>query len=114
MTSRSSKSKKYSVKRPLSLWWMGSISLYGMFLHIILIFSNYSRHIWRNDEEIAHNLFFWMPANGKNKRGRPQKEYIDQLTEDTDLQMEELKTLMANKEEWKSFINSNFPKRFDQ
>ena len=55
-----------------------------------------------------------MPTNGKNKRGRPQEAYNDQLTKDTDLQMEELKTLMANREEWKSFINSNFPKRFDQ
>ena len=93
---------------------MGTIGLYGMFFHIILIFSYYSRHIWRHDEEIAHSLLFWMPANGKNKRGRPQKAYIDELIEDTDLQMEEHKTLMANREEWKSFINSNFPKRFDQ
>ena len=73
----------------------------------------FSGHIWRHDEEIAHNLLFWMPTNGKNKRGRPQKTYIDQLIEDTGLQMEELKILMANREERKSFINSNFPKRFD-
>ena len=74
----------------------------------------FSGHIWRHDEEIGHNLLFWMSANGKSKRGRPQKTYIDQLIEDTGLQMEELKTLMANREERKSFINSNFPKRFDQ
>ena len=73
----------------------------------------FSGHIWRHDEEIAHNLLFWMPTNGKNKRGRPQKTYIDQLIENTGLQMEELKILMANREEGKSFINSNFPKRFD-
>ena len=70
---------------------------------------------WRHDEEFMHNLLFWMPTNEKNKRGRPQKLYIDQLIEDTGLQMEELKTLMANKEEWKSFISSNFPSEwFDQ
>ena len=57
----------------------------------------FSGHIWRHDEEIAHNLLFWMPTNGKNKRGRPQKTYIDQLIEDTGLQMEELKTLMPNR-----------------
>ena len=74
----------------------------------------FSGHIWRHDEEIAHNLLFWMLTNGKNKRGRPQKTYIDQLIEDAVLQMEELKTLMANREERKSFINSDFPKRFDQ
>ena len=74
----------------------------------------FSGHIWRHDEEIGHKLLFWMSANGKSKRGRPQKTYIDQLIEDTGLQMEELKTLMANREERKSFINSNFPKRFDQ
>ena len=60
------------------------------------------------------NLLFWMPKNGKNKKGRPQKTYIDQLIEDTGLQMKELITFMANREEWKSFNNSNFPKRFDQ
>ena len=74
----------------------------------------FSGRIWRHDGEVAHNLLFWMPTYGKNKRGRPQKIYIDQLIEDTGLQMEELKTLMANREEWKSFININFPKRFDQ
>ena len=59
--------------------------------------------------------FTFLDANKwKNKRGRPQKTYIDQLIEETGLQMKELKTLMANREEWKSFINSSFPKRFDQ
>ena len=71
--------------------------------------SKFLGHIWRHDEEFMHNLLFWMPTNGKNKRGRPQKLYIDQLIEDTGLQMEELKTFETLKEEWKSFINSNFP-----
>ena len=47
-----------------------------------------------------------------NKEG--QRKHIDQLIEDTRLQMEELKTLMANREQWKSFSNSNFPKIIDQ
>ena len=51
----------------------------------------FSGHIWRHYEEIAHNLLFWMPANGTNKRGKPQKTYIDQLIEDTGLQTEDLK-----------------------
>ena len=115
MTSRSSKSKKYSVKGPLYLSYIdGNHEFIRYVFHIILIFSYYSGDIWRHDEEIAHNLLFWMPTNGKNKRGKPQKAYIDQLIEDADLQMEERKTLMANRGEWKSFINSNFPKRFDQ
>ena len=74
----------------------------------------FSGYIRRHDEEIAHNLLFWMPTNVKNKRRRPQKIYIDQLIEDTGLQIEELKILMANREEWKLFIKSNFPKKFDQ
>ena len=115
MTSRSSKSKKYSVKGPLSISYIdGNHEFIWYVFHIILIFSYYSGDIWRHDEEIAHYLLFWMPTNGKNKRGKPQKAYIDQLVEDTGLQMEELKTLMANREECKSFINSNFLKRFDQ
>ena len=42
------------------------------------------------------------------------RKIIDQLIEDTGLQMEEVKTLVANREKWKSFINSSFLKRFDQ
>ena len=45
----------------------------------------FSGHIWRHDEEIGHKLLFWMPTNGKSKRGRPQKTYIDQLIEDSGL-----------------------------
>ena len=74
----------------------------------------FSRHIWRHYEEIALNLLFWMQTNGKNKRGRPQKTHIDQFIEDTGLQMEERKTLIANRQELKLFINSNFPTRFNQ
>ena len=51
---------------------------------------------------------------GCHKIEKQKKTYIDLFIEDTGLQMEELKTLMANREEWKSFINSNFPKRFNQ
>ena len=31
----------------------------------------FSGHIWRHDGEIVYNLLFWMPKNGKDKRGRP-------------------------------------------
>ena len=58
--------------------------------------------------------FFGCQQVAKNKRGRPQKTYIDQLIEGTGLKVEELKTFMANREEWKSFINSTLMKRFDQ
>ena len=44
-----------------------------------------SGHIWRNDEEIVHNLLFWMPTNRKNKTERPPKTYIDQVIEETGL-----------------------------
>ena len=37
----------------------------------------FSGQIQKNDEEIAYNLLFQMPTNGKNKRGRQQKTYID-------------------------------------
>ena len=47
----------------------------------------FSGHIWRHDEQTASNLNFWIPTNGKNKIGRPQKTYIDHLIEDTGLQM---------------------------
>ena len=66
----------------------------------------FSGHIWRHGEETTSNVIFCIPTNRKNNRGRPQK---------TDgLQREEPKSLMANSEDWKSFINSNVLRRFNQ
>ena len=70
-------------------------------------------HVWRHDDEIANQLLFWQPTHGKNKRGRPSKTFINQLCDDTDLDVPEIKNLMLDRELWKSFIHG-IPKRFDQ
>ena len=33
----------------------------------------FSGHILRHDEQIEHNLIFWMPTNGKIKEKGPRK-----------------------------------------
>ena len=40
----------------------------------------FSGHIWRYDEEIVHNLLFWMPTNGKaNEEGHRKHILTDSL-----------------------------------
>ena len=51
-------------------------------------------------------FFGWQQMEKTKEEGH--RKHIDQLIENTGLQMEELKTLMTNREEWKSFINSIF------
>ena len=36
----------------------------------------FSGHIWRHDEEIAHNLLFWMPTNEKIKEESHRKHIL--------------------------------------
>ena len=50
----------------------------------------------------------------ENPKEEGHRKHTLTLIEDTGLHMEELRTFMANRQEWKSFINSNCPQRFDQ
>ena len=47
----------------------------------------------------------WMPAHGFTKRGRPKRNYIKKLTDDTGLTVEEEKTAMKDRNIWKKLLN---------
>ena len=66
----------------------------------------FAGHAWRHNEEIVHDLIFWQPTHGKNKKGRPYKTYIDQIKDDTNLPVNEIKSYMENRPRWKEFIKS--------
>ena len=36
----------------------------------------FSGHIMRHDEEIAHNLLFWMPTNGNKQKRKTTKNIL--------------------------------------
>ena len=58
-------------------------------------------HCQRHEEEIAHSLVFWTPTHGKRKRGKPALSYIKQLEMDTELSVEEMKTLTGDRRAWR-------------
>ena len=57
----------------------------------------FAGHCWRSKDELASDLLLWNPKHGKRSRGRPRKSYINQLKEDTMLNIEELPTAMNDR-----------------
>ena len=47
-----------------------------------------------------------MPSHGKRSRGRSRKTYIDQLAEDSGCRVEDLATVMIDREEWRERVSS--------
>ena len=64
-----------------------------------------SGHLIRHDDELAHNLVLWEPTRGRRNRGRQPVRYTDVLKQDTGLEsMDELKTAMLDRNDWKKRI----------
>ena len=69
-------------------------------------------HIMRHETEVSNKLLLWQPdgrrKRGRRKCGRRSKNYIDNLLEDTGLaDINELKTLMKDRDRWKERVQSN-------
>ena len=48
----------------------------------------FAGHYWRSNDELVSDLLLCNPKHGKRSHGRPRKSYIDQLKEDTILNIE--------------------------
>ena len=60
-------------------------------------------HCVRHPEEEASKLVLWQPKRGKRNKGRQAVTYIDTLMEDTGIDnVEELRTAMMDRKEWRS------------
>ena len=59
--------------------------------------TRFAGHCFRSENEIISGVLMWMPAHGFTKRGRPKRNYIKQLTDDTGLTVEEAKTAMKDR-----------------
>jgi len=60
-------------------------------------------HCARHPEE-ASNLVLWVPDRGSKGRGRPTNMFIDTLTRDTGLQLEEMHACMQDKGQWRTVV----------
>ena len=61
----------------------------------------FAGHCFRR-KEVVHKLILSEPKCGKNTRGRPARNFINHLTDDTNLNKEDLETAMRNREYWKN------------
>ena len=64
---------------------------------------SFAGHCFRS-KEVIHKLIQWEPRCGKNTRGRPAGNFINQLTDDTNLDKEDSKTAMSDREYWKKKV----------
>ena len=55
-------------------------------------------------KEVIHKLILWELRCGKNTRRRPARNFINQLTDDTNLDKEALETAMRHREYWKNKV----------
>ena len=63
--------------------------------------TRFAGHCYRSKEELASDLILWIPAHGHTQVGRPQMSYIDQLAKDADMEIEDLKSAMTNRDVWR-------------
>ena len=63
-------------------------------------------HCQRSDTELVSKVLLWTPTKGKRKRGRPSRNYIQQLEEDIQLKLEEAKTALLDRDTWREPVKS--------
>ena len=64
---------------------------------------SFAKHCFRS-KEVIHKLILWKPRCGKNTRERQARSFINQLTDDTNLDKEDLKIAMSDREYWKNKV----------
>ena len=66
----------------------------------------FAGHCYRNKDELASELVLWRPLHGNRTCGRPSKTYVDQLADDNGCEIEDLQTLMVDRDRWKDNVNT--------
>ena len=64
----------------------------------------FAGHSWRSKDELSSDLLLWQPRHGKRTPRRPCKTYIDQLAEDIGCTIEDIPTLMQDRENWRKRV----------
>ena len=59
----------------------------------------------RRQEELYSQILMWEPLHGKRKRGTPARTYLIMLEEDTEMEREDLMSLMHDRELWRSCVD---------
>ena len=62
--------------------------------------TRHTGHYWRSRDELISDVLLWTPSHGRAKAGRPARNYIQQLCEDTGCSSEDLPDAMNDREGW--------------
>ena len=68
--------------------------------------TRFAGHCYRSKAELISDLLLWQPSHGYSRRGRPNKNYIDQLTNDSNCLIEDLPTAMGDRDGWRDRVRA--------
>ena len=63
--------------------------------------TRHAGHCWRSKDELISDVLLWTSGYGQAKAGRPARQYIQQLFEDTGCSPENLPEAMNDREKWR-------------
>ena len=66
--------------------------------------TRHAGHCWRSRDELISDVLLWTPSHGRAKTGRPARNYIQQLCEDTGCSLENQSEAMNDREEWQERV----------
>ena len=55
--------------------------------------------------ECVSKLVHWTPKHGTKRRGRPALNYMDVITQDTRLDVSDVRTAMQNRKVWRAIVD---------
>ena len=67
--------------------------------------TRHAGHCWRSRNELISDILQWTPTYGRAKAGRPARQYIQQLCEDTGCSPEDLPEAMNDWEKWRERVS---------
>ena len=68
----------------------------------------FAGHCYRSAHEPVSKLVLWAPTQGKRGRGRPAINYINQISRDTGLNLDELGKTMEDRDQWRTIAKNVF------
>ena len=66
--------------------------------------TRHAGHCWRSRDELISDVLLWTPTYGREKAGRPDRTYIQQLCEHTECSPEDLPEAMNDREKWRERV----------
>ena len=66
--------------------------------------TKYAGHCYRSKDELVGDLLLWIPNHGHSSIGRPRRTYIDKLSNDVGMPVDDLKPSMEDRDVWRERV----------